>query len=123
VGLESGRQLDDAAPAANGLLIDVNYHIMTGNNEGAITAFTKLANIIFAIAPFVPNPLPQNWEAVLRAWLSGETMADVAEDDGDALRFVEDGLIYKLPWGMEALRVRAEAVAGHHHAGHDHIRI
>jgi hypothetical protein len=110
VGLESGRQLDDAAPAANAFLIDANYYIMTGDNEGAITAFTNLANIIFTIAPFVPNPFPQNWQAVLRAWLSGEPMADVAEDDEDALRFVENGLVYKLPWGMEALRVRAAAV-------------
>jgi hypothetical protein len=27
----------------------------------------------------------------------------------DVLRFVENGLIYKLPWGMEAVRVRAQA--------------
>jgi hypothetical protein len=110
LGLESGRQLDAAAPAANGLLVDVNYYIAIGDNESALTAFTTLASIIFAIAPFIPKPFPQNWQALLRAWLSGEAMADLAEDDNDALRFVEDGLIYKLPWGMEALRVRALAV-------------
>jgi hypothetical protein len=37
-------------------------------------------------------------------------MADVAEGDEDALRFIENGLVYKLPWGMEALRVRAAAL-------------
>ena len=33
----------------------------------------------------------------------------LTEDDDDVLRFIEDGLIYRLPWGMEAVRVRALA--------------
>jgi superfamily II DNA/RNA helicase len=110
VGLETGRQLDDVAAAANSLLVDANFYISTGDNEAAIRAFISLGDLIFAIPPFVPNPLPDNWHDILRAWLSGQAMAELAEDAEDVLRFVEDGLIYKLPWGMEALRVRSLAI-------------
>jgi hypothetical protein len=46
---------------------------------------------------------------MLAAWLKGEPLSVLAEDDEDVLRFIEDGLIYRLPWGMEAVRVRALA--------------
>src|SRR5262249_10860250 len=49
------------------------------------------------------------WRDILKAWLLGQPLADFAHDDPDVLRFVEGGLIYRLPWGMEAVRVRAEA--------------
>ena len=66
--------------------------------------------MIFAIPPFIPDPFPENLPNVLRTWLSGEAIADVAAaNSGNVLRFVENGLFYKLPWGMEAIRVRAQA--------------
>ena len=43
-------------------------------------------------------------------WLSGRPIADLGETNiTKLLRFVENGLIYRLPWGMEAIRVRAQA--------------
>jgi hypothetical protein len=39
-----------------------------------------------------------------------EQIADAAAgQDSEVLQFIEGGLIYRLPWGMEALRVRALA--------------
>lgn len=47
---------------------------------------------------------------ILRAWLEGEPISTVTKGhEGEALRFVEGGLVYRLPWGMEAIRVRAAA--------------
>jgi len=112
VGLSTGQQLDAASAQANQLLIQANSAILTGENGQAIEAIQNLADIIFGISPFIPNPLPENWRDVLDTWLRGEPIAGAGvEDNPDILRFVENGLIYKLPWGMEAIRVRAQANA------------
>lgn len=110
VGLTAGQQLDAIAQEANDLLVKANGAILGGENERAIEAITALAERLFAIRPFVPDPFPDSWRQVLSLWLKGSPIADIVEKDmTDVLRFVENGLIYRLPWGMEAVRVRALA--------------
>ena len=109
VGYETGRALDAIAQAANEFLVQANAAISQADNDGAITAVISLAELLFQVSPFIPDPLPANWRDVLKVWLLGQSVAELANDDPDILRFVENGLIYRLPWGMEALRVRAEA--------------
>jgi hypothetical protein len=110
VGLQTGQQLDAVAAAANDLLIAANGAILGNENEQAIEAITGLAETVFNIMPFVPDPFPDNWRDVLRCWLMGQPLAEVVADNpSDVLRFVENGLIYKLPWGIEAIKVRAQA--------------
>ena len=63
-----------------------------------------------AFYPFTPDPFPDNWQAILRCWLLGQSLAStIAGHEGEALQFIEGGLVYRLPWAMEALRVRAVA--------------
>jgi replicative superfamily II helicase len=110
VGLQTGQQLDAVAAAANDLLIAANGAILGNEHEPAIEAITGLAETVFNIMPFVPDPFPDNWRDVLRCWLMGQPLAEVVADNpSDVLRFVENGLIYKLPWGIEAIKVRAQA--------------
>ncbi|MEW8050616.1 MAG: hypothetical protein AB2809_09595, partial [Candidatus Thiodiazotropha sp.] len=112
VGLSSGQRLDAASALANQLLIQANAAILFDDNEHAIEAIKNLAEIIFEIPPFIPDRFPANWRDVLGTWLRGEPIAGAGvQNDPDVLRFVENGLIYKLPWGMEAFRVRAQANA------------
>jgi hypothetical protein len=60
--------------------------------------------------PFTPDPMPENWRSILRCWLLGEPIASVAAgQEADTLQFVEGGLVYRLPWAMEAIRVRGIA--------------
>ena len=110
VGLATGLKLDEAAPEGNALLIEANAYIDGGEEQEAITAITKLAELLFAIPPFTPNILPGDWREIISAWLKGESLRDQDFNSiDDTLRFVEDGLVYRLPWGLEALRVRAQA--------------
>lgn len=109
VGYETGKQLDQIAPQANQLLIEVNGAILSDETDDAISAFTSLAELLFNVTPFTPDIQPANWRDVLRAWLLGAVIADLAQQDSDVLRFVEEGLIYRLPWAMEAVRVRGLA--------------
>jgi hypothetical protein len=65
---------------------------------------------VFTFYPFEPDPFPANWRDILRCWLLGQPLAAiVAGQETEALQFIEGGLVYRLPWAMEALRVRAAA--------------
>jgi superfamily II DNA/RNA helicase len=110
VGLTTGRALDAIAAEANILLIQANGAIPEGDAEAAIAAITGLAERVFAFYPFTPDPLPANWRDILRAWLLGQPLAALgAAQASETLQFVEGGLVYRLPWAMEAIRVRAAA--------------
>lgn len=110
IGLSTGHALDAMAAEGNDLLISANANLLEGNAEGAIAAITSIAERVFPISPFAPDKLPANWRDVLRCWLLGEPLAMVAAgQEADTLQFVEGGLVYRLPWAMEAIRVRGIA--------------
>ncbi|MEB0217358.1 MULTISPECIES: hypothetical protein [unclassified Undibacterium] len=110
VGLETGRLLDARAAELEALLARANGAILLEDHHAATAAITTFAEIVFSIPPFVPDDLPANWKEVLSLWLSGEPLAALTTTNtAEVLAFVEQGLIYKLPWGMEAVRVRGLA--------------
>ncbi|MFH5151414.1 DEAD/DEAH box helicase [Enterobacter cloacae complex sp. 2024EL-00229] len=110
VGLATGQALDAIAKDANLLLIEVNNYILNGNTEGAIAAFLEIAERVFTFYPFKPDILPRNWREILRTWLLGKPIFDIAVgQESETLRFIEGGLVYRLPWAMEAIRVRGIA--------------
>lgn len=110
LGLKAGHALDLVAPEANLLLVQANAALSTGDAESAIAAITGIAERVFAFSPFEPDPLPTNWRDILRLWLLGQPLAvAIAGQESEALQFIEGGLVYRLPWAMEALRVRAGA--------------
>lgn len=110
LGLSSGLQLDKISNQANIWLINANAYIAANDRQSAINAITQLAELLFTIPPFIPRNLPDDWRKILETWLDGKALTDKEFSDIDAtLAFVEDSLIYRLPWGMEAVRVRAQA--------------
>lgn len=110
LGLESGRALDAIATEANQLLVEANAALLILDYESAIAAITGIAELVFDFHPFKPDSLPANWRAILRYWLLGQPLAAIVTgQEADALRFIEGGLVYRLPWAMEAIRVRATA--------------
>jgi len=110
VGLTTGHELDAIATDANHLLVQANAAILMNNSEAAIAAITSIAERVFAFYPFTPDPMPANWRDILRAWLFGQPLATIAAgQESDTLQFIEGGLVYRLPWAMEAIRVRATA--------------
>lgn len=110
VGLATGEALDTAAGELNQLLATANNAVLLEETDQAIASITGFAERVFTIAPFVPDDLPNNWKQILKAWLSGEALAALAVGQEDeVLKFVEQALVYRLPWAMEAVRVRALA--------------
>lgn len=110
VGLTTGHALDAIAPESNDLLVDANGAILIGDDDAAIAAITALAERVFTFFPFTPDPLPGNWREILRTWLLGQPLAGIAAGhESETLQFVEGGVVYRLPWALEAIRVRAGA--------------
>lgn len=110
IGLRTGQALDAIAVEANSLLVHANAAIAAGDAEAAISTITALAERVFTFYPFTPDPLPANWRDILRTWLLGHPIADIAAgQESETLQFIEGGLVYRLPWAMEAIRVRAAA--------------
>lgn len=110
VGLDTGLALDAIAEDANLLLVEANGAVLRGDTESAIATITEIAEKVFAFQPFTPDDLPDHWQQILRGWLLGQPMADLCGDEStQCLRFIEGGLVYRLPWAMEAIRVRAMA--------------
>ena len=110
VGLASGQALDALAAEVNPLLVEANGAILARDRDRALGAILGLATRLFAIEPFVPDPFPEEWRFVLELWLKGEPIArDGIGQNDEILRFVENGLVYKLPWAIDAVRVRARA--------------
>jgi len=110
VGLDTGQRLDAISAQANVLLVNANIYIATNEQQLAIETIIQLAELVFEISPFTPRNLPDDWKDILAVWLRGEILTDHKFIDiNEALMFIEDGLIYRLPWGLEAIRVRAQA--------------
>lgn len=110
VGLETGRQLDAHAEALNRHLHDANLGILTGDDQAAIEAVTRFADIALDIHPFAPKTRPAGWEAILAGWMQGMPVAEIDATSADErLEFIEDTLAYRLPWALEAVRVRKAA--------------
>jgi hypothetical protein len=110
IGLKTGQALDAIAVDANLLLVHANAAISADDTVAAIGALTALAERVFSFYPFTPDPFPENWKDILRVWLLGQPIAGIAVgQESETLQFIEGGLVYRLPWAMEAIRVRAVA--------------
>ena len=103
--------LDAQADALLQEILVANVSISEGDEDAAIAAFIAIARMLFEIPPFTPRkPPPENWTEILSVWLKGEPISSLPNcNDPATLQFIEDALIYRLPWGMEAGRVRALA--------------
>lgn len=106
VGLATGHLLDAHGGDLIELLIRANGAIIGHDDEAAIETLTAFAEIAFRIPPFAPRKLPDDWATMLRCWLEGRPMSAFADDEeGNALHFIEEAFLYRLPWALESTRV------------------
>ncbi|MFF1832382.1 DEAD/DEAH box helicase [Paenarthrobacter sp. NPDC058040] len=110
VGVATGRELDSNAEQLNRQLHIAEAAIQLGMDDEAIDAITRIARIVLDIFPFTPKTRPDNWEEILIGWLRGRPVAELAIDDSlETAEVIEETLAYRLPWALEAVRVRAAA--------------
>lgn len=124
VGLSDGLLLDVKAEIVAPLLARVESAIeFLGAGPEVIEWITEIAGHIFEIPTFQPKDgLPQGWQRILRLWLEGVSLQFIFSDPSGeapgnddyraAAHFIEDGIIYRLTWGLEAVRVRRPELLG-----------
>jgi hypothetical protein len=111
LSFDTGQYLDQHAANLNHFLQSADAALQSGDVDQAVAALAEFGKIVFAIEPFQPADLPENWPAILREWLKGNSIADLAGGQEVPLRkFIEDALVYRLVWALEAIRVRAAAM-------------
>jgi hypothetical protein len=104
VGLEAGLALDAVAGNLAILVDQADLASIQGNEHRLSESLIALAERLLVIRPFVPDrPLPPDWRAVLRLWVSG---TDAETIGADKMSVVEEAFTYRLVWALEALRTR-----------------
>lgn len=117
VGLNDGLMLDEKAAVVGPLIAQVEASILIGDMADVVGTLVEIAAELFQIPTFTPKDgLPEGWQRIMRQWLEGLPLqlifADSESDPPDnaayraAGHFIEDGIVYRLTWGMEAVRVR-----------------
>jgi hypothetical protein len=110
VSFDTGVQLSARATELNALLVATDAEFQAGDTQNAIAHTLEFAKIAFTIAPFEPEEFPAGWEVVVQKWILGYSLADIAGGiESEVVSFVENALVYKLVWALEAIRVRAVA--------------
>ncbi|MCZ7681169.1 MAG: DEAD/DEAH box helicase [Sandaracinaceae bacterium] len=115
LGKRAGVFLYDNLDALVAHLADLHQAVRECDADKAQEAAVAFAEIIFAEPFFVPNDMPEEWREVLGAWVAGEPFAQVLARSKKAAGFIHDGVIFKLVWAAEAVRVQAATL--------DHARL
>ena len=112
VGLVAGRFLDANLTVLLELLLEAEAGIDVGAATRTAKAVVEFADLVFETAPFrAPKALPAKWREALTAWVTGRPSAEVLGVCGEeATDLLQEALVYRLPWAMEAVRVHALAV-------------
>ena len=111
VGLQAGQFLDVHLVTLVDLLVRAESAVLDRDATVMVEVTVEFAELVFQTAPFrPPNELPDRWRDALRAWLEGQPSAQVLSIcDDDGIDLLQDALVYRLPWAMEAVRVHAIA--------------
>ncbi|MBX3394285.1 MAG: DEAD/DEAH box helicase [Phycisphaerae bacterium] len=110
VGFEAGKAIDDHASALASLLQSAEEAFGEDNVEQGLQAIIAIAKVLFEIKPFAPEELVTNWEQCLSHWITGAPMSEY--HDPDAMGFIQNDVVYRLVWGVEAARVHLHHITG-----------
>ncbi|GGK36298.1 hypothetical protein GCM10010124_31140 [Pilimelia terevasa] len=105
LGAQGGSELAQVSGRIIALAGQAETAILEEDHATAADLIVLIAEIVFAIEVFGPKTNLANWSDVLRHWVSGSALGEVPGDRVDIAQFIEDDVIYRLVWGMEAARV------------------
>ncbi|MFG1648510.1 DEAD/DEAH box helicase [Micromonospora sp. NPDC049275] len=109
LGAHAGSELSQVSRNIIALASQAEAAIAEGDHDRAADVIVAIAGLVSAMDTFaIKNPLA-NWDDVLRHWVHGAALSDVTGDRVQIAQFIEDDVIYRLVWGMEAARVYENA--------------
>lgn len=109
LGFSAGSQLDQQAQILDPLIDAAEQALVISDTNAFKMYIISVAEVVFTIDAFTPNHLPPNWKEITSEWLDASAMSTILAIDDSAAEFIEDALVYKLTWAIEALRVRRKA--------------
>lgn len=117
LGVRSGTFLFDQLDGLVDVLADLQGAIRRADTAQIAELAIRLAERVTADFFFSIRKPPKNWTAVLTKWVTGTAFGEIL--DGLGVReeqrtqsFIQDGVVFKLVWAVEAVRVQA-ATSGH----------
>lgn len=110
VGLEAGLMIDAMADELGQLVDQADAAALPGDAKALAAGLSGLAERLLVMRPFMPdtkNSLPDNWQSVLHAWVSGTEVSKIGAHN---MKVVEDAFMYRLVWALEAVRTRRQTL-------------
>jgi hypothetical protein len=114
LGRKPGLFLNGQLDSLVNILCDFQNAVATDDADAAGTAAVTLYTEVMKEPFFAVRRLPDEWEGVLRQWIDGTAFSQILEGRGarDAHRaqvFIQEGVVFRLVWAAEAVRVQAVA--------------
>ena len=109
LGAEAGVSLAAISEQVIDLIWQVEVDLAVGEFTAASDRLVEIATAIFSLDTFTPGVEVDDWERVLRHWVQGLSITDLPGNHVKIAQFIESDLIYRLVWGMEAIRVYESA--------------
>ena len=107
IGYAAGETLTSDAITLGGLLRKGEEAVQIGDADSAASAAIGIGESVFRVHPFACD-LPARWKTVLSNWLAGVQTSQFA--DSQEIAFIQDGIVYRLVWAVEALRSSLSAI-------------
>lgn len=108
LGHAAGAYLDVRLSELLRLLSDAEVALSNGNANVAAEYVTGIADILAAIDPFRASDLPGNWRDIVTLWIMGDELQPLINRQ-EEIAYIQDGIVYRLVWAVEAIRVHAVA--------------
>jgi superfamily II DNA/RNA helicase len=105
LGAEGGSELSQVSGRIIALAGQAETAILEEDHATAADLVVLIAETVFAMEVFEPKTNLANWDDVLRHWVRGSALSEVPGDRVEVAQFIEDDVIYRLVWGMEAAKV------------------
>lgn len=121
LGRKPGLFLQEQLDTLVDVLCQFQNAVALDDGDAAASAALAFAEKVMAEPFFAVRKLPTEWEIVLSGWIKGTAFSEILDDRAarDAHRtqvFVQEGVVFRLVWAAEAVRVQAVA-PGHPRVG------
>jgi len=108
IGLSAGKVIVENTTSLRSMLIGAAAAIEAKKSDDLARHCGDVARLLFPIYPFQPDSLVSSWNEAdwrpfLKIWLAGEALAKISDPKG--ISFVQEAIVFRLVWAVEATRV------------------
>jgi len=108
LGVTAGNFIGSKADELRSMLTDAARSIYAGDPVALSKHCGDLASVLFTIYPFDPDSIDKSWSEndwrkLLKIWVAGEPLWQIQDQKG--ISFIQEAVVFRLVWGVEAVRV------------------